>query len=302
MMRELALFAGAGGGILGSLLLGHRIAAAVESNPYRRDVLRQRQADGLLEPFPIYDDVRTFKGDHWRGKVDLISAGFPCQPFSMAGKRQGENDGRNMWPETARIIREVGSPYVYLENVPALLSNRYFGRILGDLAESGYDAWWDCVPASAVGAPHQRDRLWILAVRRGVSGSDLDKLRIVGQRREDANADEGGRQEQPQRNGDPGTRGKVPHRNDPGRLGVCDPHKSRCKRRPELPQPAGSPGIPSPQGDGPWWSPESRVPLVAHGVADRVEQLEATGDGQVPLVAAYAFVRLAEIALRGIER
>ena len=163
-MNELALFAGVGGGILGSHLAGCRVVCAVEKEPYCREVLLRRQRDGVLPMFPIWDDVKTFDGREWRGAVDLVTAGFPCQPFSVAGERRGEDDERNLWPETVRIIREVRPRLCLLENVPGLLgSHGYFGRILGDLAESGLDVVWDCVPASAVGANHQRDRLWLVA-------------------------------------------------------------------------------------------------------------------------------------------
>lgn len=165
-MNELALFAGAGGGVLASsLLLGHRIVAAVEIDPYCREVLLRRQRDGVLPVFPIWDDIRTFDGTAWRGIVDLVSAGFPCQPFSQAlsNRKRVESDSRNMWPETIRVIREVGPRRCLLENVPGLVPTQYFGTILGDILEGGYCVQWDCIPASAVGANHQRDRLWLVA-------------------------------------------------------------------------------------------------------------------------------------------
>ena len=165
-MNELALFAGAGGGILGGILCGFRTVCAVEIEPYCREVLLRRQHDGVLPLFPIWDDIKTFDGRGWSGLVDIITAGFPCQPFSIAGRRKGEADERNLWPETARVIREVRPRWCLLENVPGLLGSGYFGRILGDLAESGYSVRWDCIPASAVGAPHRRDRLWIVADAR----------------------------------------------------------------------------------------------------------------------------------------
>jgi DNA (cytosine-5)-methyltransferase 1 len=163
-MYELALFAGAGGGILGSVRAGHTIVCAVERDPHCIKSLQQRQRDGYLPPFPIWTDVRTFDGKPWRGKVDIITAGFPCQPFSTAGTQLAADDERNAWPATRRIISEVRSP-VLLENVPALLTGThgYFGNILSELAQIGYDAIWDCIPASTCGAPHQRDRLWVYA-------------------------------------------------------------------------------------------------------------------------------------------
>jgi len=162
-MNELALFAGAGGGILGGRLLGWRTVCAVEKEPYCREVLLRRQRDGVLPLFPIWDDVRTFDGKPWRGLVDVVSAGFPCQPFSCAGRRRGADDDRNLWPETCRVLREVGPCFALLENVPGLLATDYFGGILGDLAEAGFDACWDVVSAAECGAPHLRKRLWVVA-------------------------------------------------------------------------------------------------------------------------------------------
>ena len=167
-MNELALFAGGGGGILGSVLLGHRVVCAVEIDPYCREVLMARQEDGCLPPFPIWDDVRTFDGKPWRGIVDVVSAGFPCQPFSIAGQKRGEADERNLWPGTARIIREVEPRYAFLENVPGLVATDYFGEILGDLGEAGFDAEWGIVSAAEVGAPHRRERIWVLATNADV--------------------------------------------------------------------------------------------------------------------------------------
>jgi DNA (cytosine-5)-methyltransferase 1 len=174
--RELALFAEAGGGLYGSLLLGWRTVGAVEVEPYAREVLLRRQKDGVLDLFPIWSDVRTFDGRAWSGCVDVVSAGFPCQPFSSAGPRRGADDKLNLWPETARILGEVRPPVAFLENVPDLARTPYFGRVLGDLADVGLDARWDVVSAADCGAPHGRPRLWVLAY------SDRERLAAVQER------------------------------------------------------------------------------------------------------------------------
>lgn len=168
--RELALFAGAGGGILGGILCGFKTVCAVEKDQFCRQVLLRRQIDGVLPLFPIWDDIGSFDGGPWRGLVDVITAGFPCQPFSVAGKKLGEYDSRNLWPDTIRVIRDVGPGFVFLENVPGLLTSGYFGRILGDLAEAGLDVGWLCLSAADVGARHRRQRLWICGV------ADADNL------------------------------------------------------------------------------------------------------------------------------
>ena len=162
-MNELALFAGAGGGILGGHLLGWRTVCAVEREPYAASVLLARQNDGLLPPFPVWDDVRTFDGRPWRGIVDVVSGGFPCQDISSAGKGAGINGERSgLWREMARIIGEVRPRLVFVENSPVLTS-RGLDRVLGDLAEMGFDAKWGVVSAEDVGAPHRRERIWIVA-------------------------------------------------------------------------------------------------------------------------------------------
>lgn len=162
-MNELALFAGAGGGILGGRLLGWRTVGAVELERYPREVLLARQRDGMLDKFPIWDDVRTFDGRPWRGLVDVVSGGFPCQDISAAGKGAGiEGERSGLWKEMLRIIREVRPRYAFMENSP-MLTSRGLGVVLGDLAEAGYNAEWMVLGAADVGAPHQRDRIWILA-------------------------------------------------------------------------------------------------------------------------------------------
>jgi len=161
-MNELALFAGAGGGILGGHLLGWRTVCAVEWEPYPASVLCARQNDGLLPTFPIWDDVQTFDGHPWRGIVDVISGGFPCQDISAAGKGAGIDGERSgMWGEMARVIREVRPRFVFVENSP-MLTSRGLGRVLGDLAAMGFDARWGVLGAADVGANHQRDRIWIV--------------------------------------------------------------------------------------------------------------------------------------------
>ena len=160
-MNELALFAGAGGGILGTKLLGWRVVCAVEWDAYCREVLLRRQEEGFLEAFPIWDDVRTFDGTKWRGKVDVVTGGFPCQPFSVAGKQKGTADERNMWPETIRVIQEVRPQYVLLENVPGI--QRYLPVVIRDLRRAGYTVKRPIeLTASDVGFYHYRARLWII--------------------------------------------------------------------------------------------------------------------------------------------
>lgn len=169
-MNELALFAGGGGGLLATKhLLGWNTVCYVEYAPYPVEILKARISEGYLDDAPIWDNVRTFDGQPWCGLVDIVTAGFPCQPFSIAGRHKADDDLRNGWPDTMRIIREVRPKLCLLENVPGLLSvfgkdgRRYFGRILRDLAENGYYAGWQVLSAAKLGARHKRNRVFILA-------------------------------------------------------------------------------------------------------------------------------------------
>ena len=167
-LRAISLCSGYGGIELGIRMVrpGLRLVASVERQAYAASVLASRMAEGALDPCPIFDDLESFDGRAFSGRVDLVAAGFPCQGASVAGKRRGTDDARWLWPEVWRITRECGASLLFFENVPGLLTvngGKAFGAILGDLAARGWAAEWDCVPAAAVGAPHVRDRLFLLA-------------------------------------------------------------------------------------------------------------------------------------------
>ena len=170
-LTGLALCAGIGGLELGvRLALGdaYRLVGAVERDSYAAAVLVARMGEAALDPAPVWDDLATFDGYPWRGRVDLVSAGFPCQPFSAAGQRRSLDDDRWLWPEIARVVREVVPSFVYLENVRGFLAvHGGLGTVLGDLADLGFDAEWTLLSAAALGAPHRRERFWLLAHRHG---------------------------------------------------------------------------------------------------------------------------------------
>ena len=305
-MRELALFAGAGGGILGGRILGWRTICAIEWDEYARAVLMSRQDDGSLEPFPIWDDVRTFDGTQWRGVVDVISGGFPCQDISTAGKGAGITGERSgLWREMARIICEVRPQFVFVENSPAL-TGRGLDVVLGDLASLGYDAEWGVLGACSVGAPHRRERIWILA--RLDSDSDGGRCEKFGK-------STGGGESRPFRNQPDGlcppgwwAGSDVPDSH--GRRGDGSDEEIRSRRDEPV---ARGPDVPDsdvqrreeqrqfirPKSQDPaielgdWWSTEPDVGRVAHGVASRVDRLRCIGNGQVPQAAAAAVAALA---------
>ena len=169
-MKELSLFSGGGGGILASHILGWELVGAAEWDKNPRAMLEARIKDGSIPNIELYSDVQKIDPNDYRNKLDIISGGFPCQPFSTAGFRNGENDPRNMWPATHRLLIESNTKHGFFENVYGLLTviqdqPSYFGKILYDLVESGYVVTWMVISADSVGAPHVRDRVWIL-VRR----------------------------------------------------------------------------------------------------------------------------------------
>ncbi len=167
-MKYLSLFSGACGGDLGMQhLLGFKCLGYVEYESYCQKLIKQRIADGLLDAAPIFGDIREFISEGYAaaytGMVDVVTGGFPCQPFSVAGKKLGEDDERNRWPGTADCIRIIRPDYAWLENVPGILNSGYFGTIVGDLHSLGFDCRWDVLSARECGALHGRPRLWIFA-------------------------------------------------------------------------------------------------------------------------------------------
>ena len=166
-IHGLALCAGIGGLELGIKLAtgdAYRCVGYVEREAFAAAVLVARMEDAALDRAPIWDDLTTFDGRPWRGRVDLVTAGYPCQPFSVAGNRAGESDPRHLWPHVRRIIAEVQPSLVFLENVPGHISLG-FDTVLGEIADLGFDAEWCVLGADDVGAPHRRKRLWALAYR-----------------------------------------------------------------------------------------------------------------------------------------
>jgi len=171
-MNELALFAGAGGGLLASRLLGWNTVCAVEIEEYPRKVLLQRQRDGHLDRFPVWDDICTFDGKQWRGAIDVVSGGFPCQDISAAGAGAGIDGERSgLWFEMLRIIGEVRPAFVFAENSPNLRT-RGLGTVIEGLAGLGYDVRWCVLGAWHVCANHRRNRMWIL------SNTNVSRVRI----------------------------------------------------------------------------------------------------------------------------
>ena len=288
VMNELALFAGAGGGILGGHLLGWRTICAVEWEAYPASVLCARQNDGLLPPFPVWDDVQTFDGKPWRGIVDVVSGGFPCQDISAAGKGAGIDGERSgMWGEMARIIHEVRPRFVFVENSP-MLTSRGLGRVLGDLASMGFDAKWGVLGANSVGAPHQRERIWIYCSNSSSQRwnnriFDWEKRQLLRDKNWDATKSKSERERWFSWVGEVsknvanstsiGQQGQGKHE-QPISTKACSNWQANIFESISTPN---------------FWSIEPNVDRVVDGLASRVDRLKAIGNGQVPLCAATAW-------------
>lgn len=249
-LRVLDLFSGIGGFSLGlERTGGFRTIAFCEIDPYCRRVLAKHWPG-----VPVYRDVRRLTGKRV-GPVQVICGGFPCQDISAAGSRVGIDGERSgLWGEYARLIGELRPSYAIVENVSALLG-RGLSTVLGDLAEIGYDAEWHCIPASAVGAPHIRDRIWIVAypgrewgLGRGEAGN-LACEAVVADAHSQGQADVQGRCQVAQR----------------ARYGALIRRGIARRRR-----------------DG--WSPEPNVGRVANGVPGRVDRLRCLGNAVVPQI------------------
>ena len=250
------------------LVGGFQTVCYVEWDKYCQQVIQQRITDGYLDDAPIWGDLREFDGQPWRGCVDIITAGFPCQPFSVAGKQRGEADERNLWPDLWRTICEVRPQVEFLENVPALLANEYGKRVFGDLAEGGYDCRWRILSAAEVGAPHKRDRLWIFAYTTNTRWA-MANTKHNGERRRDNGIQAGGKREvQTKRSSSVADTTSKRHKKHQ--------HKTRQATRRSKQQ----------QG---WWTVEPNVGRVAHGIPKRVDRLKALGNAVVPAVVAKAW-------------
>lgn len=327
----LSLFSGYGGLERGvsAAIGGARAVCMVEREAFAIANMVAQMEAGALAQAPIWTDVTTFDGKPWRGRVDVLTGGPPCQPFSTAGKRKHTDDERWIWADVARIIGEVRPGVVFLENVPGL-RKRGLGVMLRDLAAMGYDAEWGCFKASDAGAPHRRNRLFLLAY------SDREQLRQHKQRAQGGRVHlcDGG-QAQPQHDGakladasglglsklrathdDNG--GDAP-RNKPDGCHEAVADTMRAGPQGGQPQAVQREGRghqggaaaqlcaasfpPGPDDADGWrrWTradgPQPGVRGGSHGAPDRVDRIRLLGNGVVPAQAALAFRELSARAL-----
>jgi len=276
MLRVLDLFSGIGGFSLGlERTGGFETVAFCEYEPFPRAVLAKHWPN-----VPCFPDVRTLKGSDIDGPVDVICGGYPCQPFSTAGKRRGKEDDRHLWPEFSRLVAELRPSWVIGENVAGHISMG-LDDVLSDLEGQGYACRSFVIPACAVDAPHRRDRVWTVA---NASGMQRD-----GGEHYDSGHSEGTRavQEVPKprkRSGDQ----DVAHTNDAGLQGrkeARNPGSQRqgrnelTKRRRNIERST--------------WCAEPNVGRVGHGVPRRVDRLKALGNAvvpQIPEMIGYAIL------------
>lgn len=312
-MNGLALCAGAGGLELGiSLALGesYRTVCYVEWEAYATATLVARMENSSLDKAPVWDNVKTFDGKPWRGKVDIITAGYPCQPFSFAGQRKGKEDPRHLWPSVARIVREIQPEWIFLENVAGHVQLG-LADVLSDLNEMGLSVQWGCLSAGALGASHKRERLFILA--HSCRGSDsTGKLQrgkhIDSKEKGTTNSYNGirkklGNTTHPQYKGahNKGNKGSL---QGGGELvnpdGIRRWGKGDTKQPPSGIDRRGLPIWPPRPSDAEGWgkviqSDPTLKPAIcgmADGMAHRVDRLRLCGNGVVPVVAAVAFLAL----------
>lgn len=274
-LRVLDLFSGIGGFSLGlERTGGFDTVAFCEIEPFPRKVLAKHWPE-----VPIYDDVRTLTAERLAADgiaVDVICGGFPCQDISFAGRGAGLAGERSgLFYEVARLVGELGPRYVVLENVGALLS-RGLDAVLGTLASLRYDAEWHCIPASAVGAPHRRDRVWIMAYPE----SDGRPQRRTGDQGRNANAPccIGVWAEPCGDCASDGTQAVA----DACFVNVEGQQPSQLDAQKWAGPIVGSLG---PCGDGfGRWAAEPKVGRVANGVPQRVDRLKALGNAVVPQI------------------
>jgi DNA (cytosine-5)-methyltransferase 1 len=290
-----SLFSGIGGLELGLERAGMRVVWQAETDDYARRVLAKHWPS-----VHCYRDAREVGAD--AARVDLICGGFPCQDISNAGQRAGIDGTRSgLWGEYIRIVRELRPRYVLVENVSALLA-RGMGRVLGDLAASGYDAEWDCIPAAAVGAPHRRDRVFVVAyangepVRHAQQREEARRVNVQDSRRVVPRLDGLERHvADAEREGEPQPRGRLhqerrrPSNGSGKGRGKTVSDAERAGLEVRVLQPAREEFSAAQRGGLPSdaWTAEPDVGRVAHGVPARVDRLRCLGNAVVPQVAEY---------------
>lgn len=276
-MRCLDLFSGIGGFSLGLERAGMETVAFCEYDKHAQKVLRKHWPD-----VPIFEDVRTLDGKQFKGAVDVVCGGFPCQDLSVAGKKAGfEGERSSLYREMLRIISECLPRYAIFENVTGLLtgeSGRWFGKFLYDLAEIGFDAEWHCIPASELGAHHHRDRVWIIAYPNNERLQRAARERSTEAERKPVRHSSKSNREAKGKNVADST-----SKFESIGINGGDPKRS-LKASPENAEDAWKPPIGSRINTGrvEVWDVEPSVGRVANGVPGRVQRLKQLGNAVCP--------------------
>lgn len=277
-LNVISFCAGYGGIERGLDLVGinHRVIAYVEIEAFAIANLVAKMESGELDPAPIWSDLKTFPAHLFRDCVDIITGGYPCQPFSAAGKRGGEQDPRHLWPHIRRHIQSIKPVQCFFENVEGHISLG-LNSVISDMEEDGYDSAWGLFSASEVGAPHQRKRVFILA---NAHGSTLrNQSERTTSRRLDIQT--GGEAQS-------GIDGEAQSLANTTGIGVQGLRTSRKQE----PYTHGQAKLPVCQGKGSrpaQWPAEPNVGRVVDGCADRVDRIRLLGNGVVPQTAARAW-------------
>jgi len=263
-MKHGSLFSGIGGFDLAAEWVGWENVLQVENDKFCNKVLKKN-----FPKVKRYGDIKEFKGH--KGQCDIISGGFPCQPFSHAGKRQGEADNRYLWPEMLRVISEIKPSWVVGENVAGLISlenGKTLERIFTDLETEGYEIESFIIPACGVGAWHKRDRIWIIAYTESYSCNDEYSSKPGSQKISEKRF-----------NGN-----NIPRCKD-----VSDTDSERRCSRKGGKQYASDVREPSRSQESGQWDVEPELGRVAHGISNRVDRLKGLGNSIVPQVAYELF-------------
>lgn len=275
-LNVISLCSGIGGLDLGLRLAEPRARTVcyVEREAYLAACMVQRMQDGILDRAPIHSDLTTFDGEQWSGVVDIVTAGFPCQPFSVAGHALADKDPRHLWPHVLRVFRQSQAKILFFENVRGLVS-RGLRQVLEDVAKLGAHAEWDMFSAAETGAPHKRDRLFCVVATDEGREILADSDSYVGRQGRASDSAQGSR------------RG---HLDRSGQQILAD---SDCKGLAQRPFSAKRKGTEEPvSAGGNWWASEPAVGRVAYGVGYRAHRIRACGNGVVVAVAARAWCEL----------
>jgi len=299
VIRHGSLFSGIGGFDLAAQWAGWENVFQVEINKYCTRVLEKNFPNAKR-----YGDIREFDGTQYRGTIDVVSGGFPCQPFSVAGKRKGKEDDRHLWPEMLRVLSEIKPTWIVGENVPGIIKME-LDNVLDDLERIGYEAQTFIIPAASVDARHRRERIWIVAWNTNSGNRNKGKVKKMEEKQNTKSA-----------------RIRTTLSNTTSKVDGCDYSKSIDRQVQQLGKCVGKGNVPDTKrindisrrhgtssvfGETGWnaskiqrvcrWPTEPRVGRVANGVPNRMDRLKGLGNAIVPQVALEIFLGITAVTV-----